>query len=266
MSARTVYSVVQYVPDPFRGEGANVGVLVFVPGTRTLRLEASPSLATVKKFFNPTKADLERVASAVDALKHRLRLAEVGGEFADEDELARFAAARADAVQLTPPRPTAGGDPAAVARRLYAKLVGDPELKAPSARAGRSLPSRLAEVFGRLEGAGKVWRPDPITVPTFRRPFKVDAAYENGAVNFVRSESLAVRDWEDKLEKLGFNGKLIAEHGIDGDKAKLVVVSAVPKAGKAEARSRDVLSEFGVRFVSFAEADAFAAEVEREAH
>lgn len=259
---RGFYSVVQYLPDPFRSEAANVGALLFVPSTGELVVRMSPTLARVKRFFDPSKDDFTRVQIAVAALKSRFQRCD--GEFANEEDLARFAAARADAVRITAPRLWMVGDLAADLDTLYKEAVGDAE---PAAKkAANPLPPRLAEVFERLRAAGRVWRPGTVTVPTDGRKFKVAAAYQNGVTNFVRAESLA-HERTDKLERLGYNGRLISTHKIDGEAAQLVVVSADP-AVKAdiEARFEKTLVDFGVKFVRYAAADDYAAEVEQTAH
>ena len=261
-TTRAAYSVVQYVPDPGRAEAANAGVVLFVPQANWLRLKPSPTLERVKGFFHPKPADLKRIASALEGLRYRLEVAE---KLATEHDLARFASSRPDAVGLTPPRLVMVDDPATKLDALYAELVGDPDLKA-GVPTRRPVPSRLADAFNRLEMVGKLWHPGPIAVPAVRRKFPVDAAYQNGVTNYIRSESLAVGKWADKLEKLGFNGRFIAERPIEGHKGKLVVVSSDPRGENAENDSREALEACGVRFVPFAEVADYAAEVEATAH
>jgi hypothetical protein len=264
--ARAFYSVVQYVPDGGRAEAANAGVLLWVPSAGRIEVRTSPTLARVRKFFGPGKHELRRIESALAALKHRMELA--GAEFKDEADFARFAAARADAVRLTAPRLAMVVDPVADLDALFAELVGDGAAGREGAARGLALPVRVAEVFGRLEAEGRAWRPGSITVPTIRRPFDVSMAYQNGAVNYVRPEPLAPgRRLESRLERLGFNGRLIHEHGVDGKSSKLVVLSSDPGVTPAiEDHFRKALVEFGVRFVPHADAGEFAAEVERTAH
>lgn len=267
MATRAFYSVAQYIPDPARAEGANVGVVLFVPGADRPLVRLSPTLARVRKFFSAGKDDLTRIARDVDALRYRLQLRP--HEFDEEAARAKFIATRADAVRITAPRLAVIHDsPAATLDALYADLVGEDEPAAPLAAPPRpALPPRLATVLDRLRAAGRAMGRQSLTVPTVGRKLDVAAAWENGVTNYVRPEPLTGPKLGGRLAGLGFNGRLIAAHPIDGHKGQLVVVSSDPAAEpKTEGRFRDTLAEFDVRFVPYAEADAYAAEVEREAH
>lgn len=266
---RALYSLIQYVPDDGRAEGANAGVVLFVPSAppaQRILARTSPTLERVRQFFAPKKAQLQRVELGLEALKHRLDI--LGPELENEDAFAQFVASRADAVRLTAPRLAVVTDPRAELDELYAELVGDAAVRERVAAKHVSIPARLAQVFGRLEAQGKAWRPRPLRVPGVRKPFDVSFAYQNGVQNFVRPESLAkASQAERRLPQLGFNGLLIHEYPIEDQKSKLVVLSSDPDADEgAEARYRRTLEEFHVRFVPYREAEAFAAEVEQTAH
>jgi len=159
-------------------------------------------------------------------------------------------------------------EPPSELEALYSELVGDRERALAAAMQGQMLPSSVAEVFGRLEAQRKVWKPPPIMLPTVRQRFKVPFAYQNGRVNYVRPESLAPGGkLDDRMARLGFNGQLIYNHLIDNTQGQLVVLSADPEAdASTERRFGEALREFSVRFVPNAEAEEYAAEVERTAH
>ena len=263
---RAFYSVVQYVPDGGRAEAANAGVVLFVPDRRLIEVRTSPTLERVRQFFRPGRQELRRIELALDAFKHRMELART--EFESENDLAQFAAARADAVRLTLPRVVMVREPLSDLEALYFELVGDQARPAEVVGTLQSLPPRVAEVFGRLEAQRRAWRPGRITLPTVNRPFEVSIAYANGRVNYVRPESLAPRrKLDDRMAKLGFNGQLIYRHAIDDREGQLVVLSVDPEAdAAAEERFQRTLQEFSVRFVPNAESGAFAEEVAQTAH
>lgn len=265
-TTRGLYSVVQYVPDGGRAEAANAGVVLYVPSQRWIEVRVSPSLERVRRFFRPGRQELRRIELALEAFRHRMELAR--SEFESEGDLAQFAAARADAVRLTPPRVVMVREPLGDLEALYAELVGDRDRAIAADATFPSLPPRMAEVFGTLEAQHRVWRPGRITLPTINRSFEVPIAYANGRVNYVRPESLARGGrLDDRMAKLGFNGQLIYRHPIDNHEGQLVVLSADPNAdAETEQRFERTLSEFNVRFVPHAQVDAFAAEVERTAH
>lgn len=262
MSAkRAFYSLVQYVPDASRAEAANAGVVLYVPETKQLEVRLSPTLARVERFFKLDKQDIRRVMSTAKALEHRLGLART--EFDGEADFARFVDARADALRLSIPRLMLVTDAVRESHELYEELVGDRET-VRRVKVKPALPSRLEEVFARLTSDGKAWRPEPLVVPLAKKKFPVHAAFENGVLNYVRAEAV---ETDDHLQSLGFHGQLIHLHKIDDRVGKLVVVSATPVADpRLETRFRETLQDFGTRFVSFQEVEAFAQEVERDAH
>jgi hypothetical protein len=263
---RAFYSIIQYVPDAGRAEAANVGVVLFVPSERRIEVRTSPSLNRVRRFFAPGKSQLQRVQLALEALKNRLFLGK--DEFIDETAFAQFVAARADVVRLTTPRLALISSPLNDLNELYCELVGDVESAQQLADAMEILPARIAEVLGRLEADHKVWRPGAIEIPKSRRKFDVSFAYRNGTLNYVRTESLAGNaKLDSRLEKLGFNGQLLYEHPLRGQRQMLVVLSSDPAASReVEDRFGSTLTEFHVRFVPFYLADDFATEIERSAH
>lgn len=265
-STRSFYSIIQYVPNSGRAEAANVGVVLFVPAKRQVEVRTSPTLERIRKFFAPGRPQLQRIHVAIEALKNRLFLGKE--EFADESAFSQFVAARADVVRLTAPRLAMISSPLHDLNELYSELVGDMDSAHKLIDALEVLPSKVAEVLGRLEAEHRVWRPGKIDVPKSRRKLDVDFAYQNGALNYVRTEALGGHTRIDsRLEKLGFNGQLIYEHAPQGQKQQLVVLSSDPHTSKeVEDRFEATLSDFHVRFVPYQKADDFAKEIEQTAH
>jgi len=261
MSAkRALYSLVQYVPDAGRAEAANAGVVLYVPETKQLVMQLSPTFARVKTFFKLNEAQHQRLKSAAKALDSRLVIAR--SEFSGEPDFTRFIAARADTLLLTPLRLMLVADVASELNDLYAELVGDQEA-VPRTKRKPALPSRLGELFARLQREGKASRPHRIVVPHARKKFHVDATFDNGVRNYIRAEPLA----EARLTELGFHGQLISAHPIDDRKGQLVIVAATAETDlRLETRFAETLADFKTRFVPFREADKFAEEVERDAH
>lgn len=264
--SRAHYSVVQYVPDDSRAEAANVGVVLFVPSRQWLEVKTSGTLERVRQFFRPGRQELRRIELSLESLEHRMMLAR--SEFTGDDDLAHFASARADTIRLSSPRLMLTDNPVLDLDSLYVELVGDRSRAERAEAAGSTLPTRLAEVFGRLEAQNKLWRPGRITIPTIRKQFDVPIAYRNGRVNYVRPESLSdTRKLDDRLAKLGFNGQLIHLHPIGNEEGQLVVLSTDPDASpEVEERYDRTLREFNVEFVPYSEANAFADHVESTAH
>lgn len=266
MAMRGFYSVLQYVPDGGRAEAANTGVLLFVPERRMLEVRASETLERVRQFFRPGKTQLRRIELALESFKHRIELAH--GEWDSEADLAQFASSTANAIRLTPPRLITVQEPLDQLDGLYSELVGDRARAAVEAAARlHPMPPAIAETFGRLEAQRKVWRPGRIKLPVTNKDFDVPVAFQNGRVTYVRPESLASGKLDERLAKLGFNGRLIYKHPVEDRDAMLVVLSADPDATpEVERRFARTLEDFNTRFVPYAQAQEFAGEVERTAH
>lgn len=265
---RAFYSVVQYVPDGGRAEGANAGVALFEPETGCVHVRITQTLARIKKFFSPDKKTLHRLRLALAALHYRLTTSE--GEFRSEDAFRQFVAARADAVRLTAPRLIIISDAASELDNLYEELVGDTET-APVVKLAPKvldLPLRVRELFAPLFLGDKLWEPKPFKVPETRRTIKIPLAYQNGRVNFILPQSLASNHQAEKdLPKLGFDGLLIYQHPIEGRDSQLVVLSADEHADhETEQHYSRVLEDFKVRFIPYADSVDFAEEVVKSAH
>ena len=266
MANRAFYSVLQYVPDGGRAEAANTGVLLYVPERRIVEVRTSETLERVRQFFKPGRTELRRIELALEAFKNRITLAR--GEWESESDLAQFAAARADAIRLTPPRLVMVQEPHGDLDALYRELVGDRDraLREMALHA-YVLPEPVAEVFGRLEAQDKIWRPGRIKLPTVNKDFDIALAYRNGRVSYVRPESLTGGRLDDRLARLGFNGRLIYNHPIKEEDSRLVVLSSDPDASRdTEERFANTLKDFDVKFVPYEKAQEFAKEVEATAH
>lgn len=266
-TTRAFFSLVQYVPDAGRSEGANVGVVLFIP-KRPMLVRTSTTLRRVRSFFKPKATEMDRIKQRIEALRSRLGLATE--EFRNESEFSQFVAASADAVQLTPPRLVMVTDPEADLNSLFDELVGeDPSSNSSPRRKSPALPPAVEKVVAKLEESGKAWRPGKVTIPTVGRGLKVHAAFQNGRTNYVRAESLnmAANNLDKHLEMLGFNGLLLHQHKVDDRDCSLVVVSASPGADpQDEKQFSTALADFRVRFVPYRDVAKFAGEIEKTAH
>jgi len=99
---RGFYSVIQFCPDHFRAEAANVGALLYIPANGYLAARWSPKFERVKRFFCLNNEEVAEVESAVRALDYRLQMLKAEG--VTEAGLTKFIVSRADQVQLTPLR------------------------------------------------------------------------------------------------------------------------------------------------------------------
>ena len=109
---RGYYSILQYVPDLERNEGANVGVVLFCPERKFLKAQTATGNDRVRRFFsNDEDLDLDRLNAYKAAFEERIALESEGSWTLDEFKA--FVNTRANLLLLTEPRPIKVSDPQA---------------------------------------------------------------------------------------------------------------------------------------------------------
>lgn len=260
------YSVMQYCPDRSRSEAANVGVVLFTEQPRSVAVRLSEHFARVQRFFRPGRDELERVKDAARATAIRLR--QSVDELATAEALDGFTRAMGNDIRLTPPKVVVVADLDETLGALFGELVED-AAAAPERRAV-VLPTPINRVFEQLTATSKVWRPGKVRMPWIGRELDVPFAYRNGVVNYIKPAMFAERGKaDDKAATLALQGDQLRRHPeetIDGPRDRqLVVVSAVASDPHTEQRIAPLFEAYGVIYVPTAAAEAFAAQVLREA-
>jgi hypothetical protein len=267
--ARGFYSVVQYCPDRFRAEAVNVGLVLLCADPHALRVKMTGNYDRVRKLFAISKQDLNNLKFSTRGLTSRIENS--ADELRTSEDLAAFAASRANDLLLTEPRLAKLVNFDEDFERLFAQLV-ETHSTAELAEASPAevLPPKLGEVFYRLQQARKIWQPGTIMVPVYNRKLEIPYAYRNGLVNLVKPHVFpANRRAETQAATLTVNGQLIQKHPIDGERYTLIVVSTQENAEQAKEIDDHVaplFKDLGVRLVRPHDAEAFAAEVEASAH
>lgn len=96
-AAMSYYSVIQYMPDRLRAEGANVGVLILTEGVG-VKVKVDPHCFRALQFFG---IERRRWAAEITAsMEDRLR----NEDFKTKAEVDHFIATRANDIQFTPLR------------------------------------------------------------------------------------------------------------------------------------------------------------------
>jgi hypothetical protein len=162
--SRGFYSVVQYCPDRFRAEAVNVGLVLLCIDPHAVRVEMTSNHDRVRRLFAIGKPDLKNLKVSTQGLTSRIENS--ADELRTSEDLAAFAASRANDLRLTEPRLAKLDNIEDDFERLFAQLV---EQHSTVALADTSpaavLPPKLGEVFYRLQQAKKIWQPGTITVP-----------------------------------------------------------------------------------------------------
>ena len=112
----------------------------------------------VRKLFGVGRPELKNLKLSTHGLASRIKTGADG--LRSPEDLAAFAASRANDLRLTEPRLAKLDDVDADFERLFAQLV-ERHSTADLAEASPAevLPPRLGEVFYRLQQARKIWQP-----------------------------------------------------------------------------------------------------------
>jgi hypothetical protein len=267
--ARGFYSVVQYCPDRFRAEAVNVGLVLLCLEPHAVRVRMTGNHERVRKLFSIARPELKNLKLSTDGLTSRIEKSV--DELRTAEDLAAFAASRANDLRLTEPRLAKLDDVDADFERLFAQLVEQhSSAELAEASPAEVLPPKLGEVFYRLQRSKKIWQPGTITVPVYKRKLEIPYAYKNGEVNLIKPKVFAAdKRAETQAAKLAVDGQLIQKYPIDGEKHKLIVVSTQESPKQAKEISDHIapmFKELGVRLVRPQDAEKFAEEVEASAH
>ncbi len=139
METKGYYSIARFVPDAFRGEGVNLGVLLLCPKERYLGWSFTPNHQRARRFFKH-EADAGRLKVLSKGLASRLEAER--SHLLDPEALRLFAGRQQDAVQLTEPRTCAIVDPSAELLRLYQRLVEPETVETVAATAMNALQTK----------------------------------------------------------------------------------------------------------------------------
>ena len=99
---RAFYSVIQYVPDPFRAEAVNLGLVLFCPELPEMRFRVSTNYDRAKRLFDASDYELICLKLSMQSMCARLEL--LAKTLKTVGELATFAASRGNDIRLTEPR------------------------------------------------------------------------------------------------------------------------------------------------------------------
>ncbi len=200
METKGYYSIMRFVPDAFRGEGVNLGVLLMCPKERYLDWFFTSNHQRARRFFK-YEADAHRLKILSKGLASRLESER--SCLLEPDALRNFTRRQQDAVQLTEPRTCAVGDPRAELQRLYQRLVEPEAVEAAQTTAlntsqVRALVSKRFEEVGILDRLTK----DVEFKARYRTtPYHFDFGYQNGKFNIIHSASFACKNPDEGCER-----------------------------------------------------------------
>jgi hypothetical protein len=175
MSSQTgYYSLIQFFPDPSRLEGVNIGVAIYSTPEKRLLVRMNRSNQRIRKFFG--NQDWKFINHAKRAIANQLR----NQPFPSVSDLNDYISRRANAVQLTPPRPMRVCDIKADLERLFDQLVGKDSIERRH-RVGGSLTRRLLDAGV----TNLVKKSVDVEIPELKKSIRVPYAYQNGRFNLI---------------------------------------------------------------------------------
>lgn len=254
------YSLIQYVPDSERVEGANIGVLVFCP-------HASQCVATAWSIRPPHLRDLchqhapneHDLGNLVQSLERRLQ----GDAPADLPSFIKAMGREAGKLRLITPRAVPVEDLQKTAQDLCLRLVGESQHR-------ERMPSKIAEIeaLRQESGMANIIRTG-ITVPVAGKILRPSYEWTNGKPNVVVHTRLRDdRTAADAACEWGGKGHLLLERPSDKIARKLAVVTRIDAQVSDRTRTEigNIFREFKVDWIPSEQLPAYVERIRREAH
>lgn len=221
------YSILQYVPDPERAEGVNIGLMLFCPEKEFLVIQTTESHDRVRKLLGKQRSSaaiLSRLDSFKTAFVERVELET--GRIQTLEDFRGFVNTRANQLRLTDPRPLKVADPEAELSNLFRLLVDDKATeRMPTQRATTAIKKQFGQLLTAHHLDEVVTKNFPIELPMFGRrhyPFH----FRNGVDNVIEPESfesLGPKETTERACRLLFEGQKLNQQA---SPIKLNVISS----------------------------------------
>jgi hypothetical protein len=174
MHHRGYYSLIQFCPDLSRFEGVNIGVVLYSPSEKRLRVVISRSNQRIRKFFG--NQDWKFVNRAKAAIENQLK----SQQFQSVGEMEEYISKRANVIQMTSPRPMHVDDLETDVKDLHRRLVGG-DLVERRLRIDACLTQSLKDA-GVVDMVRKSVK---VQISEIKRSIRVPYGYQNGRFNLI---------------------------------------------------------------------------------
>lgn len=253
------YSLIQFSPDPSRREAVNIGVMVYSSSEGKLSVRISGSNQRVRKFFGDQ--DWKFLKRTKAAIENQLRTE----YFPSIESLEAYISKRANAIQLTPPRPMRISHIDQDVATLFRRLV---EEDLPGYK--HRIAADLSRKFSDAGVTDLVQKSVKVEIPNFKKAIRVPYAYKNGRFNLITPVQFEP-DTDAILAKTGKNaieGKLLYDHPHPTfGQMSLVVVANFDQGVETPTREfvEKTFVENKVTFYHLQELDALLHDIRRSA-
>jgi Protein of unknown function (DUF3037) len=196
------FSTVVFVPDEFRAEGINLGVVLLCPDLRRIEFRLSRKFRRARRILGgDQKLDSRRLTVMIAGLEEQLK--ENHGEILSASDLRKFANLFRNRLQLSDPRSCLVEDIAKDVDALFTRLV-TAQSQPKTAPKGMTSQQLRAEFRHRLEKRGlySLLEHD-VKIPARYKPGQYEFAhgYRNGTYHIIHEEGFAVSDPDDNCER-----------------------------------------------------------------
>jgi hypothetical protein len=197
-----LFSTVTFVPDEFRAEGVNLGVVVLCPQLRQIQMKLADDFQRARRLVSSTHSfDSRRLKVMVDGLKEQIN--ENQAKILSAAEFRHFTARFRNKLQFTEPRACVVSDLTKDTRDLFTRLVTD-EHHQRAVLKGKTVQQLRADFRRRLQGRGLYDRLEhDIKIPARYKPgeYEFGHGYRNGKYHVIHEEGLAVSDPDDNSSR-----------------------------------------------------------------
>ncbi|HKV37273.1 MAG TPA: DUF3037 domain-containing protein [Pyrinomonadaceae bacterium] len=262
------YSILQFVPDLEKSEGANIGIVLFCPDKGYLKVQTSNGNDRVRRFFGPEidlDLDLDRINAFKAAFEERLEFE--ASRLKTREDFLQFVNTRANQLLLTSPRPIKVFEPDSDLARLFESLVGGrrkPRLSALSSR--EELKQEFAHRLVERGIADRVQRDLSVESALLDRTLVFPFAFRNGRINVIEPVSFegSKKSNIDRACQLAVQGQDLIGRP---DPIQLNVLGSFdPRQPEALEHVREVLGKYAVAYHSASDMNELVELVARAAH
>jgi hypothetical protein len=261
--AKGYYSILQFVPDLERAEGANVGIVLFCPEKRFLDIKLAGGNDAVRRLFGRYAFDLKRIDVMKSSFAERIKY-EVKNIYSRED-FEKFVHTRANQLILTEPRPMKVFDPRKDLEVLAERLVATRHYAAPQREiTPRQLINRLDDEFRKRRIDRVIKRGYELEIPLLQKKETYPFAFKNGKPNAVKTVVFGsdIENVRSRASVLAVEGANLAS--LDW---KLNVVAGFNNADPDERKMvKDILTSFPVEYYEESKLEDFVESVANSAH
>ncbi|MCE7933838.1 MAG: DUF3037 domain-containing protein [Chlorobi bacterium CHB2] len=215
--AKGYYSIVQYVPDVERTEGANIGIVLFCPDKHFLQAKLSPNNNRVNRFFG-SKPDSNLDGTRIKTLKMAFqeRMVFEKGRIKTQEDFRLFGASRGNHLLLTEPRPIKVLNPEEELNQLFNRLVrsnSNRKQNDDTKHLIKEIDKQFESEISKQGIAQLIKKNVLLELPLLKRSEVFPFSFQNGQQNVIKTFAIRSNDQKNTNQAcvLAMEGKALAD-------------------------------------------------------